>query len=256
MAKQAQVLTAADLLDPNKAPAVSDWNAVVDGAKYALSKTVMDTGRKGFIGLIVGMGKFAAIEPELSDAFDAPSCYTDSEGNPTGYKALRLALEVMYPNAGIAAQVAAEQAKLPEDKRDAALIQAAQMVSASAQKLIQRAVGFLYNAWKARSNPDRKAAEPTTPKDYLTDLVVPKLGRMAKSTSLSGKDQLDAIFFRGWIQIALENREAAKSYYLQHQTRVAGKIQKPEQKAGPVVTKKPVLTEETPETQPEVAEEE
>ena len=250
---QAKKLTAADLLDPRKAPSISNWQGVISGTTYHLAAAVMKAGREGFTGLIQGVGKFAAIESDVSDEFGAPSCYMDKDDNEAGYMALRAALTVMYPNAALAKQVAEEQTKLPADERDAALMGAANAVSAQANKLINAAIGYLYQAWKNRTRPEQSPAEPMSPDAYL-EQVLAKLGKMARNSKLPGADQLRAQFWVSYLRYGMQNPDEAASIVIRMAARVAGKRDQSEKKAGPVTSSKPVeaiAAAMAPETGPE-----
>ena len=193
----------------------SDLTFSVEGALWKVKANVAEAARQGFVGLITGAGKFASIELEVSEEFGAPECYTDAKAN--GYQPMRDFLALAYPGFREAQSYIEQQNKLPVDKRDAAGMSTAEAHITRSRRLIQQGLGFLYSAWKARTNPTKEAGEARTAKQFIRETVIPTLAKMAGDKSkLVAAEKREAQFWLNWISYGQEHRKPASDFLVQH----------------------------------------
>lgn len=220
----------ADAIAKARGSAPQELRIVTDGQTFTLSPSAVLVAREGMIAVETAATRFAAVEPELSDHCDAPTRddiannpkaalsnpYTDSD-HP-GYAAVRALIRGSDP----AIQMADDYVKAHE-KDDASKLAAdanwtfANNVSSAAAGRVQKAIGFIYNAWKKRVGIVAEVSEP----DGTTTMVKDFAEKLRKRAAGKQKNVPDAdVKLASWwynvIDWALQNKEAATQASYRH----------------------------------------
>lgn len=226
-------------------PITASIEVVIQGDKFRLTKEQAITAREGFIALGQGESKFKNLEPEISDAFDAPECYVSEDvDNPSnGYTALREVLFRAYPGY-TSAQAYVDAAGKDKTKREGGTYMAASGIVEQATKRVRQAIGFLYSAWKVSAKIEPAKREQDTPDEFMRDSVRTTLKSMAAPKSKqTDADRARAKWWMGMIDAAFANPTAFADILIRTQLNVAiataQVVKDTAKQAGPVTTLPP-----------------
>ena len=212
-----------------KAPA-TQVAVVSDGATYTLTAAAVLVAREGLMAVETGIGRFRALEPELSDHCGAPTKaeiesdpkmathnpYTDSEHE--GYKAVRALLKASDPAVALAEEYVAKHEKDDPIKlagdEDYTF---AMNVKEGWRSREAAAIGWLYKAFKTRVGIVKQTSEP----DGTTTLVKDFAEKMRKrgEGKQKGVPEADVKLARFWYNLldwALQNHQAAYEASYRH----------------------------------------
>lgn len=224
--KSAGKTTFTDAIQKAREAGAAAITVVVDSAAWKWGAAVVSVVRDGLLALEKAAGKFAAAEPEISEACGAPTkteyqnnpeCYksnpyTDSEHE--GYKPLRELLKKSDPAVSMAEDLIASLEKSGAAALDgnADYIAASNIVNGWSRRQGQ-AISYLHRAWLTRIGVVRSPTEPETTQTMVKDFAEELRKRAnGKQKGVPEAEVKAARFWYNLLAWALEgsNRKAAE----------------------------------------------
>jgi hypothetical protein len=151
-------------------------------------------------------GKYRILEPDVSDIFNAPECY--EKANSDSHIALKRAMQSTNSKYRHAMDTLRELDPVKRQLTDQQSMQfaAAKLLKQQAEKMITQAIGYLFDHYKARQNPDTEAGSKRSSKSVqsLIDTLVVALKRRADSKKELAADRKVAEIARDmllWVRI-------------------------------------------------------
>ena len=202
----------------------------IAGASYSLSAASVLLSREGLIALEAAKGRFEAVEPEYSDHCHAPTKdeikedptlamdnpYTNSKHE--GYEAVRALLKASDPAVGMAeSYIAANEKNDPIKLAGDPNWTFALNIKKDWARREGQAVGYLYNAFKARVGMVKQTTEPATTTSLVRDFSeVMRKRSEGKSKGVPEAEVKQARFWFNLIDWAMNNRAAAEEATYRH----------------------------------------